>query len=53
MSLGQGKGCIVAGLSDDLRKTLTALGIFDRLPEEAFAADLDEAKRAAAQMLRT
>ena len=51
--LGQDKGCIVAGLSDDLKRALTALGIFDRLPEESFAADLDEAKRAAAQMLRT
>ena len=50
--LGQDKGCIVAGLSDDLQRALTALGIFDRLPEESFAADLDEAKRAAAQMLR-
>ena len=51
--LGQDKGCIVAGLSADLQKTLTALGVFDRLPEESFAVDLDEAKRAVAQMLRT
>ena len=28
--LGQDKGCIVAGLSGDLEKTLTSLGIFDR-----------------------
>ena len=51
--LGQDKGCIVAGLSGDLKGALTALGIFDRLPEESFAADLDVAKRAAAQLLRT
>ena len=44
--LGQDKGCIVAGLSGDLEKTLTSLGIFDRLPQDGFAADL-EAKRAA------
>ena len=50
--LGQDKGCIVAGLADDLQRTLTALGIFDRLPEEAFAADLEVAKRAAARLLR-
>ena len=50
--LGQDKGCIVAGLSEELNDALTALGIFDRLPEESFAADLDEAKRAAARMLR-
>ena len=50
--LGQDKGCIVAGLSEEINDTLTALGIFDRLPEESFAADLEEAKRAAARMLR-
>ena len=50
--LGQDKGCIVAGLSGDLKQSLTALGIFDRLPEESFAADLDAAKQAAAQALR-
>ena len=49
--LGQDKGCIVAGLSGDLEKTLTSLGIFDRLPQDGFAADLDEAKRAAARLL--
>ena len=49
--LGQDKGCIVAGLSGDLGKSLTALGIFDRLPQEGFAADLDGAKRAAARLL--
>ena len=49
--LGQDKGCIVAGLSGDLQKSLTALGIFDRLPQESFAIDLDEAKRAAARLL--
>ena len=50
--LGQDRGCIVAGLSEEINDTLTALGIFDRLPEESFAADLEEAKRAAARMLR-
>ena len=50
--LGQDKGCIVAGLSGDLKQSLTALGIFDRLPEESFAADLDAAKRTAVQLLR-
>ena len=50
--LDQDKGCIVAGLSADLNATLTALGIFDRLPEESFAADLEQAKQAAAQLLR-
>ena len=50
--LGQDKGCIVAGLSGDLQQSLTALGIFDRLPEESFAADLDTAKRTAVQLLR-
>ncbi len=49
--LGQDKGCIVAGLSGDLEKTLTSLGIFDRLPQDGFAADLDGAKRAAARLL--
>ena len=39
--LGQDKGCIVAGLSGDLEKSLTSLGIFDRLPQDSFAADLD------------
>ena len=49
--LGQDKGCIVAGLSGDLENSLTALGIFDRLSQDGFAADLDEAKRAAARLL--
>ena len=49
--LGQDKGCIVAGLSGDLEKTLTSLGIFDRLPQDGFAADLGGAKRAAARLL--
>ena len=50
--LGQDKGCIVAGLSGDLEKSLTSLGIFDRVPQDAFAADLDGAKRAAARLLQ-
>ena len=50
--LDQDKGCIVAGLSDKLKNTFIALGIFDRLPEESFAADLEQAKHAAAQLLR-
>ena len=49
--LGQDKGCIVAGLSGDLEKSLTSLGIFDRVPQDGFAADLDGAKRAAARLL--
>ena len=50
--LDQDKGCIVAGLSEELNTMLTALGIFDRLPQESFAADLEQAKHAAAQLLR-
>ena len=37
----------MAGLSRELEKALTALGILDRLPQDSFTADLDEAKRAA------
>ena len=50
--LDQDKGCIVAGLADELKNTLTALGIFDRLPDDSFAADLEQAKQAAVQLLR-
>ncbi len=49
--LDQDKGCIVAGLSAEMKTSLTALGIFDRLPAESFAADLQQAKQAAAQLL--
>ena len=49
--LGQDKGCIVAGLAGELQASLTALGIFDRLPPQSFAADLEQAKRAAAHLL--
>ena len=48
----QDKGCIVAGLSADLKQTLTALGIFDRVREEAFAEDLEHAKQAAVRLLQ-
>ena len=48
----QDKGCIVAGLSGGMKQTLDSLGIFDRLSEESFAADLDEAKQAAARLLQ-
>ena len=49
--LDQDKGCIVAGLSAEMKIALTSLGIFDRLPAESFAADLQQAKQAAAQLL--
>ena len=47
----QDKVCIVSGLSDQLEENLSALGIFDSVPGEDFAEDLDEAKQIAARIL--
>ena len=47
----QDKVCIVSGLSDNLEETLSSLGIFDSVPTEDFAEDMDEAKLIAARIL--
>ena len=47
----QDKVCIVSGLSDQLEQNLSSLGIFDSVPREDFAKDMDEAKLIAARTL--
>ena len=47
----QDKSCIISGLSDPLEENLGTLGIFDNVPREDFAKDLDEAKAIAARIL--
>ncbi len=47
----QDKVCIVSGLSDTLEKNLSSLGIFDIVPKEDFAKDIDQAKQIAARIL--
>ena len=47
----QDKGCIISGLSDSLEENLSSLGIFDSVPTEDFAKDMDEAKVIAARIL--
>ncbi len=47
----QDKACIISGLSDQLEENLSALGIFDNVPGEDFAKDMDEAKVIAARIL--
>lgn len=47
----QDKVCIISGLSDNLEETLSSLGIFDSVPTEDFAEDMDEAKLIAARIL--
>ena len=48
----QDKICIVSGLSDNLEETLSSLGIFDNVPKEDFAKDMDEAHQIAARILQ-
>lgn len=47
----QDKACIISGLSDQLEENLSTLGIFDSVPSEDFANDMDEAKLIAARIL--
>ena len=47
----QDKACIISGLSDQLEENLSTLGIFDNVPGEDFANDMDEAKLIAARIL--
>lgn len=47
----QDKVCIVSGLSPGLEENLGSLGIFDNVPKEDFAKDMDEAKLIAARIL--
>ena len=47
----QDKACIISGLSDQLEEDLSALGIFDNVPSEDFAQDMDDAKVIAARIL--
>ncbi len=47
----QDKSCIISGLSDQLEESLSTLGIFDNVPSEDFAKDMDEAKVIAARIL--
>lgn len=47
----QDKACIISGLSDQLEENLSTLGIFDNVPSEDFANDMDEAKLIAARIL--
>ena len=47
----QDKVCIVSGLAGNLEETLSSLGIFDSVPTEDFAEDMDEAKLIAARIL--
>lgn len=47
----QDKACIISGLSDQLEGNLSALGIFDNVPGDDFAKDMDEAKLIAARIL--
>ena len=47
----QDKACIISGLSDQLEENLSTLGIFDNVPNEDFAKDMDEAKVIAARIL--
>lgn len=47
----QDKACIVSGLSENLEQSLGSLGIFDNVPKEDFAKDMDEAKLIAARIL--
>ena len=47
----QDKVCIISGLSDNLEENLSSLGIFDSVPTEDFAKDMDEAKLIAARIL--
>ncbi len=47
----QDKVCIVSGLSDQLEQNLNSLGIFDNVPREDFAKNMDEAKLIAARTL--
>ena len=47
----QDKDCIISGLSDQLEEDLSALGIFDNVPSEDFAQDMDDAKVIAARIL--
>lgn len=47
----QDKVCIVSGLAGNLEETLSSLGIFDSVPTDDFAEDMDEAKLIAARIL--
>lgn len=49
----QDKVCIISGLSDNLEENLSSLGIFDSVPTEDFANDMDEAKLIAARILES
>ena len=48
----QDKVCIVSGLSEQLEQNLSSLGIFDNVPNEDFAKDMEEAKSIAARTLK-
>ncbi len=51
--IGQGKGCVIAGVSGGVKISLDSLGILDDFPRENFADDLEDAKVVARRLLES